>query len=194
MYHTNHNNICLWEKIYLEEGKEALLEERRGRSSVANGVRKGREPQLSEEQEKSLLEENQQLRMEIEYLKKLNALVLKEDSKTISAKIEELRAEISDWKLLQFAKIPCSTFYYYLHQSKQPDRYSQVKEEIQPQDKGKAKRPESCGVQNSDRSGYLIQILYNFWGHFTFKAPLSKDREYCSMRTRQAAFHHLLRR
>lgn len=79
MYHTNHNNICLWEKIYLEEGKEALLEERRGRSSVANGVRKGREPQLSEEQEKSLLEENQQLRMEIEYLKKLNALVLKEE-------------------------------------------------------------------------------------------------------------------
>lgn len=79
MYHTDHKNICLWERIYLEEGKEALLVERRGRSSAASGARKGRKPQLSAEQEKSLLEENQQLHMEIEYLKKLNALVLKEE-------------------------------------------------------------------------------------------------------------------
>nr|WP_246419590.1 IS3 family transposase [Caproicibacterium amylolyticum] len=34
-------------------------------------------------------------------------------------------------KLLQFAGIPRSTFYYYLHQSKQPSRYNRVKEEIQ---------------------------------------------------------------
>ena len=47
-----------WERIYLEEGKEALLEERR---------------------EEDLIAENQRLRMENDYLKKLNALVLEEE-------------------------------------------------------------------------------------------------------------------
>ena len=53
--------------------------ERRGRASAASGTQKGRKPQLSAKQEKSILAENQQLRMENEYLKKLNALVLKEE-------------------------------------------------------------------------------------------------------------------
>lgn len=79
IYHTDHKNICLWERIYLEEGKEGLMLERRGRASAASGTQKGRKPQLSAKQEKSILAENQQLRMENEYLKKLNALVLKEE-------------------------------------------------------------------------------------------------------------------
>lgn len=44
---------------------------------------------------------------------------------------QELRQKYPLVKLLQFAKIPRSTFYYYLHQSERPGRYSQVKEKIQ---------------------------------------------------------------
>lgn len=64
-----------WERIFLEEGAEGLMKERRGRASVASGTRKGRPPKLDKKVEEDLIAENQRLRMEIEYLKKLNALV-----------------------------------------------------------------------------------------------------------------------
>ena len=79
LYGIYHQRICDWERIYLTEGKEALLAERRGRASAASGVQKGRKAQLSAAQEKSILAENQQLRMENEYLKKLRALILEEE-------------------------------------------------------------------------------------------------------------------
>ena len=62
-----------WERIYLEEGAEGLMKERRGRDS------KGRPPKLDKQVEEDLIAENQRLRMEIEYLKKLSALVLAEE-------------------------------------------------------------------------------------------------------------------
>ncbi len=62
-----------WERIYLEEGAEGLMKERRGRGS------KGRPPKLDKKVEEDLIAENQRLRMEIEYLKKLSALVLAEE-------------------------------------------------------------------------------------------------------------------
>ena len=68
-----------WERIYLEEGKEALLVERRGRACAASGTQKGRKPKLDKQVEEDLIAENQRLRMEIDYLKKLNALVLEEE-------------------------------------------------------------------------------------------------------------------
>ena len=68
-----------WERIYLEEGKEALLVERRGRACAASGTQKGRKPKLNKQVEEDLIAENQRLRMEIDYLKKLNALVLEEE-------------------------------------------------------------------------------------------------------------------
>ena len=69
----------MWERIYLEEGKEALLLERRGRACAASGTRKGRKPKLDKQVEEDLIAENQRLRMEIDYLKKLRALVLEEE-------------------------------------------------------------------------------------------------------------------
>ena len=66
-----------WERIYLEEGAEGLMKERRGRACAASGTRKGRPPKLDEKVEEDLIAENQRLRMEIEYLKKLDALVQK---------------------------------------------------------------------------------------------------------------------
>ena len=67
-----------WERIYLEEGAEGLMKERRGKSY---GSKKGRPPKLDRKVEEDLIAENQRLRMEIEYLKKLSALVLAEEQK-----------------------------------------------------------------------------------------------------------------
>ena len=67
-----------WERIFLEEGTEGLMKERRGKSY---GRKKGRPPKLDKKVEEDLIAENQRLRMEIEYLKKLSALVLAEEQK-----------------------------------------------------------------------------------------------------------------
>jgi len=58
-----------WKRIYLEEGTEGLMREHRGRKS------KGKLPKLEKKLEEDLISENQRLKMEIEYLKKLSALV-----------------------------------------------------------------------------------------------------------------------
>ncbi len=73
--------IRLWERIYLEEGAEGLMKERRGRAYKASGSNKGRPPKLDRKVEEDLIAENQRLRMEIEYLKKLSALVLADEQK-----------------------------------------------------------------------------------------------------------------
>ena len=78
----NYKNIVKrWERIFLEEGAEGLMKERRGRACKASGTRKGRPPKLDKKVEEDLIAENQRLRMEIEYLKKLSALVLAEEQK-----------------------------------------------------------------------------------------------------------------
>ena len=71
-----------WERIFLEEGAEGLMKERRGRACAASGTKKGRPPKLDPKIEEDLIAENQRLRMEIEYLKKLSALVLAEEQKS----------------------------------------------------------------------------------------------------------------
>ena len=74
----NYKNIVKrWERIFLEEGAEGLMKERRGRACKASGSNKGRPPKLDRKVEEDLIAENQRLRMEIEYLKKLDALVQK---------------------------------------------------------------------------------------------------------------------
>ena len=70
-----------WERIFLEEGAEGLMKERRGRACATSGTRKGRPPKLDKKVEEDLIAENQRLRMENEYLKKLSALVLAEERK-----------------------------------------------------------------------------------------------------------------
>ena len=72
---------CLtrWERIYLEEGAEGLMKKRRGKGVSKEGKRRGRPPKLDKKVEGDLISENQRLRMEIEYLKKLSALVLAEE-------------------------------------------------------------------------------------------------------------------
>ena len=76
--------IKQWERIYLEEGAEGLMIERRGRKSTGRPPKK----QLDKSVEEDLIAENQRLKeqlqyaqMEIEYLKKLDALVRAEEQK-----------------------------------------------------------------------------------------------------------------
>lgn len=74
-YEITHSMVQRWERIYLEDGKEGLYIERRGRACSVDGIRKGRPPKLEKKVEADLIAENQRLRMEVDYLKKLNALV-----------------------------------------------------------------------------------------------------------------------
>ncbi len=41
-YDVKHNVISKWERIFLEEGAEGLMKERRGRASKVDGIAKGR--------------------------------------------------------------------------------------------------------------------------------------------------------
>ncbi len=68
----NHDIVGKWERIYYEEGPQALYKERRGKiQKMSCKPRKSKNINENED----LLEEVQRLRMENEYLKKLNALV-----------------------------------------------------------------------------------------------------------------------
>ena len=50
-----------WERIYLEEGAEGLMKERRGRVNSVDGIRKGRPPKLDKRTEEEMIAENQRL-------------------------------------------------------------------------------------------------------------------------------------
>lgn len=63
----------------MEEGAKGLMKKRRGRACSTGETRKGRPPKLDKKVEENLIAENQRLRMEIEYIKKLSALVLAEE-------------------------------------------------------------------------------------------------------------------
>lgn len=78
------NRLKEWERIYLTEGAVGFMVERRGRKSTG----RPRKKPLDKEIENDLVAENQRLKeqleyaqMEIEYIKKLSALVLAEEQK-----------------------------------------------------------------------------------------------------------------
>ena len=70
---SSDRQIRNWERIYLTEGPEGFIVERRGRSST------GRPRKLPKEVEEDLLAEVQRLRAENDYLKNLQALVLEDE-------------------------------------------------------------------------------------------------------------------
>ena len=67
-----------WERIYLTEGLEKLMKERRGRQKYEEE----KPPEPDNRTREELVDENRWLRMELEYLKKLSALVLAEERKS----------------------------------------------------------------------------------------------------------------
>lgn len=75
----SYSSIAKWERMYCNEGVQSLYEERRGVHSM--GTRKSsKKPNKPIDNNESLIEEVKRLRMENEYLKKLNALVQKRES------------------------------------------------------------------------------------------------------------------
>lgn len=83
--HSYKSRLKLWERIYLEEGEAGLFVERRGRTKKMDNPKIGRPKKVLDKNiEQDLIAENQQLKdrieqleMENEYLKKLDALVQK---------------------------------------------------------------------------------------------------------------------
>lgn len=76
--------LKLWERIFLEEGEAGFYIERRGRRTKMDNPNKGRQKKIDKKVKQDLIAENQalkerleQLEMENEYLKKLDALVRK---------------------------------------------------------------------------------------------------------------------
>ena len=71
------STVLKWERKYLQEGKDGFYVENRGKETKMDNPKKGRPRTriLDEQKQKDLIIENQRLRMENEYLKKLNALV-----------------------------------------------------------------------------------------------------------------------
>lgn len=96
-YNINHVVIMKWGRTYLENGERALLEKQRGRSCKEGSPKKWRPPKLNKQAEKNLLAEVQQLRMENEYLKKLNAL-------TQEIKIEWIKSNLISFGLFNYMK------------------------------------------------------------------------------------------
>lgn len=68
-------SIAKWERIYYEQGKEALYIDKRGRPRKMKDTKKNTPKQSNIEKNEDLLAEVQRLRMENAYLKKLNALI-----------------------------------------------------------------------------------------------------------------------
>lgn len=83
--HNDMKKLKLWERIFLEEGEAGFYIERRGRTTKMDNPNIGRpKKKLDKQVEQDLISENQQLKekieqleMENEYLKKLDALVRK---------------------------------------------------------------------------------------------------------------------
>ncbi len=91
LYPRNFAFLKKWERIYLEEGADGLMRERRGRATKADNPNIGRprKKPLDKEIESDLIAENQRLKernqyleMELEYLKKLDALVRAEEERS----------------------------------------------------------------------------------------------------------------
>ncbi len=73
-----------WERIYLTEGAEGFMVERRGRGSKGRPKKKPLPPEAEQDlldEVQRLRERNQYLEAELEYLKKLDALVRAEEQR-----------------------------------------------------------------------------------------------------------------
>lgn len=69
----NHNVVSKWESIYYEEGPEGLYKELNSKGkNMSNKISK---KETAKESKEDLIAENQRLRMENAYLKKLQALI-----------------------------------------------------------------------------------------------------------------------
>lgn len=82
--HNYTNRLKEWERIYLEEGAAGFMIERRGRKSTGRPRKQPLDKSVEEDliaENQRLKERNEYLEMELEYLKKLDALVRAEEER-----------------------------------------------------------------------------------------------------------------
>ena len=110
--------LKLWERRYLEEGAEGLMEEHRGKGST-DRPKKALTPAAEEDliaENQRLKEQNQRLEMELEYIKKAERFLscgrAKEREK--ARIVSELRQRYPLKELLKLSGIARSTYYYSL--------------------------------------------------------------------------------
>ncbi len=78
------SQVKSWERIYLEEGAAGFMVERRGRGSKGRPRKKPLDKEVENDliaENQRLKERNQYLEAELEYIKKLSALVQAEEQK-----------------------------------------------------------------------------------------------------------------
>ncbi|MCA1055067.1 IS3 family transposase [Rossellomorea aquimaris] len=119
------SNIRKWRRLFEEKGIDGLQPGKRGRPSVKKETKKAKSIDNSLE---ALQEENERLRMENAYFKKVESLSSRKGSITrkIQAQVvHELRNEFPISKLIKIAGIKRSTYYYWT--KKREDKYIEIK-------------------------------------------------------------------
>ncbi|WP_342540387.1 IS3 family transposase [Heyndrickxia sp. FSL K6-6286] len=125
------STILDW-KLKLEtEGLDALKSKKKGRPSMKKETKKSTQP--VEGSLEALQAENERLRMENAYFKKVECFSSNAGKITNKIKAQvifELKDEYEVVDLVEVADIPRSTYYYWEKRLNQPDKYEKLKEAI----------------------------------------------------------------
>ncbi|MDC0764154.1 IS3 family transposase [Brevibacillus sp. AG] len=123
--------IRKWRSEFQSQGIDALKPKKKRRPAVKKENKKVTPVEGSVE---ALQAEVERLRMENAYFKKVEYLSSKQGKVTKQDKAQvvfELRTEFPVKTLLKFARIPRSTYYYYVKTFGSPDKHAEVKSMIQ---------------------------------------------------------------
>ncbi|WP_430008878.1 IS3 family transposase [Metabacillus idriensis] len=125
------STVYQWARLFDKHGVDALIPRKKGRSPM-----KKENSKLSEikdpapETIEALQAENERLRMELAYNKKVECLSSEQGKITKQDKAQvvyELRQEFPVKSLLRLAGIPRSTYYHYIKQLGRPDKDAEIK-------------------------------------------------------------------
>ncbi|QPW46686.1 IS3 family transposase [Bacillus thuringiensis] len=124
------STVWNWWHTFKTQGVDALRAKKRERQLMKPQTKQAQYTKGSNEE---LLAQNELLRMEVSYLKKLQGLNFGEKNITEKEKaqiIYELRQEYKVINLIKIAGIAHSTYYYWSKRLNDPDKYQEIKEQI----------------------------------------------------------------
>ncbi|MED1785403.1 IS3 family transposase [Brevibacillus fortis] len=129
-----HSSLIQWKKQVEWRGIDALEPKKKGRPSMQKKNQNAKKDQLPAKGSLEALQaENERLRMENAYFKKVECLSSKQGKITKQDKIQviyELRHEYPVKAILKLADIPRSTYYYYVKNFGRPDLDRELKQLI----------------------------------------------------------------
>ncbi|WP_090695859.1 IS3 family transposase [Bacillus sp. 166amftsu] len=129
----SHEIIRRWRVAYDSNGVDALRSKKKGRPAMKNKKAKIQPKQdqvLAEGSIEALQAENERLRMENDYFKKVKCLSSEKEQITDQDRaqvIYELRHKYKIIDLVKIAGIARSTYYYWIKQMGRPDKYEKIK-------------------------------------------------------------------